>query len=70
MPEQRKKTASLTLRIDAATKALAERAAAADGRSLAAVVETLLADWLRSQGHLPKAGRAIPVEDLNASNDE
>lgn len=54
MSEQRKKTATLNLRINPALKAAAEKAAADDNRSLTSLVEKLLADYLREKGYLPK----------------
>lgn len=54
MSEQRKKTATLNLRISPELKAAAEKAAADDGRSLTSLIEKLLADHLRAKGYLPK----------------
>lgn len=54
MTEQRKKTATLNLRIEPEIKAAAEKAAAADRRSITSLVEKLLADYLREKGYLPK----------------
>jgi hypothetical protein len=49
---QRKKTATLSLRIDPALKALAEKAAADDRRSLTSLIEKLLSEWLRQRSSL------------------
>lgn len=57
MPEQRRKTATLNLRISPSIKEAAERAADADQRSLTSLVEKLLTDHLRSGGYL-KAEKA------------
>jgi hypothetical protein len=37
-------------------KALAEKAAEADQRSLTSLIEKLLADYLRANGYLPASG--------------
>lgn len=52
MAEQRKKTATLNLRISPALKEVAEKAAADDHRSLTSLVEKLLTDHLRERGYL------------------
>ncbi|MFO1071160.1 MAG: hypothetical protein U1E17_00280 [Geminicoccaceae bacterium] len=52
---QRRKTATLNLRIDPALKEAAEKAAADDQRSLTSLVEKLLVDHLRERGYLPPA---------------
>jgi predicted HicB family RNase H-like nuclease len=49
MPEQRK-TAQLNMRINPRLKAAAEKAAAADHRSLASLIEKLIADYLKAKG--------------------
>lgn len=49
MAEQRRKTATLNLRIAPELKAEAEAAAAEERRSLTSLVEKLLSDWLRSR---------------------
>lgn len=54
MAEQRRKTATLNLRIDPELKEAADRAAAEDHRSLTSLIEKLLSDWLREKGYLPK----------------
>lgn len=46
MTEKRIKTATLNLRIDPVLKAAAEKAAAADRRSLTTLVEKLLQDYI------------------------
>lgn len=46
------KTATLNLRIAPELKALAERAAADDQRSLTSLVEKLIADHLKKEGYL------------------
>jgi hypothetical protein len=52
MVEQRKKTATLNLRIDPALKAAAERSAADDRRSVTSLVELLLSEHLKARGYL------------------
>ncbi len=52
MAEQRKKTATLNLRIDPALKEAAEKAAADDRRSLTSLMEKLLIDHLKGKGYL------------------
>jgi len=54
MTEKRIKTAQVNLRIEPALKAAAEKAAAADQRSLTSLVEKLLADYLKKRGFLGK----------------
>lgn len=54
MAEQRKKTATLNLRIAPEIKEAAEKAASDDQRSLTSLVEKLLADHLKDKGYLPK----------------
>jgi hypothetical protein len=49
------KSALVQLRIRPSMKAAAEKAAAADERSLTSLIEKLLADYLRKKGYLPKA---------------
>jgi hypothetical protein len=51
---QRLKTATLNLRISPQLKAVAEKAAADDHRSLTSLIEKLLSEWLRERGYLPK----------------
>jgi hypothetical protein len=50
--EQRRKTATLNLRIDPRIKAAADKAAADDQRSLTSLIEKLLTDYLRKKGYL------------------
>lgn len=52
MTEKRIKTAQVNLRIEPALKAAAEKAAAADHRSLTGLVEKLLADYCKKRGLL------------------
>lgn len=52
MTEQRRKTATLNLRIDPALKAAADKAAADDQRSLTSLVEKLLTEHLKAKGYL------------------
>lgn len=52
MAEQRKKTATLNLRIEPAIKEAAERAAAAQRRSLTSLVELLLVEHLKATSYL------------------
>ena len=58
MPEKRIKTATLNLRIDPDLKIAAERAAAADNRSLTSLVEKLLTDAARKAGYWPEDPKA------------
>jgi len=51
--QKRLKTAQLSLRIDPGLKEVADRAAAADHRSLTSLIEKLLTDHLRANGYLP-----------------
>ncbi len=55
MPEKRLKTAQVNLRIDPELKALADKAARDDSRSLTSLVEKLLTDFLKKNGYLSKA---------------
>ncbi len=48
------KTASIGIRVEAAVKAAAEKAATADGRTLANWIERLMIQALREQGLLKK----------------
>jgi hypothetical protein len=48
------KTAQINMRISPALKAAAEKAAAADHRSLSSLIEKLLADYAKEQGFLKK----------------
>jgi hypothetical protein len=57
MAESRKKTATLNLRIAPSLKAAAEKAAAADHRSLTSLIEKLLSDHLRAKGVELKGSR-------------
>jgi len=52
MAEQRRKTATLNLRIDPAVKKAAEKAAADDHRSLTSLIEKLLIEHLKTRGYL------------------
>lgn len=52
--EKRIKTAQVNLRLLPTMKEAAEKAAAADKRSLTSLVEKLLDDHLREHGFLPK----------------
>ena len=54
MAEKRLKTAQVNLRIDPELKALADKAAAADQRSLTSLIEKVLTDYLRQNGFLKK----------------
>jgi hypothetical protein len=54
MQEKRLKTAQVNLRIDPDLKTAAEKAAAADQRSLTSLIEKLLIDFLKKGGYLPK----------------
>ena len=48
------KTAQVNLRLQPSLKEAAEKAAADDRRSLTALIEKLLADYLMEKGYLPK----------------
>lgn len=54
MTVKRLKTAQVNLRIDPDLKALADKAAAADQRSLTSLIEKLLTEYLKKQGLLKK----------------
>ena len=54
MTEKRLKTAQVNLRLDPQLKALADKAAAADNRSLTSLVEKLMSDYLKKNGYLQK----------------
>jgi hypothetical protein len=56
MTEKRLKTAQVNLRIDPHLKALADKAAAADQRSLTSLIEKLLTGHLRKTGLLKAKG--------------
>ena len=53
-PLRQPKTGQLNLRISPDLKALAERAAADDHRSLANLIEKLLIGYLRAEGYMKK----------------
>ena len=55
----RLKTATLNLRLDPELKALAERAATSDQRTLTSLIEKLLTDHLKAKGYMsiPKHAR-------------
>jgi len=48
------KSSAISVRVTDEVKAAAEQAARDDSRSVASLVEKLLADWLRQKGYLPK----------------
>jgi len=48
------RSAAIGIRVEPEIKAAAERAAAKDRRTLAALVEKVLVEWLEENGHLPK----------------
>lgn len=52
MAEKRLKTAQVNLRIDPELKALADKAASDDQRSLTSLVEKLLTDFLKKNNYL------------------
>lgn len=54
MAEKRLKTAQVNLRIDPDLKAMADKAAADDQRSLTSLIEKLLTDFLKKNGYLGK----------------
>lgn len=53
-PVQTPKSLPMSFRLPPETKAAAEKAAAADSRSVASLVEKLLTDFLKKNGYLPK----------------
>jgi len=53
------KSESLGVRVELDIKAALERAAEDDHRSMASLIEKILAEWLRDQGYLEKT-RAKP----------
>jgi hypothetical protein len=46
------KDSAISVRVTAVVKAAAEKAAAADSRSVASLVEKLLSEWLLKRGYL------------------
>ncbi len=46
------KTAAIGIRVEPAIKEAVERAAAADRRTVASLMEKVLVDWLEANGHL------------------
>jgi hypothetical protein len=48
------RSAPIGIRVTPATKAAAEKAAAADHRTLASLIEKLLLEYLIEKGYLPK----------------
>jgi hypothetical protein len=48
------KDSAISVRVSADVKVAAEKAAAADSRSVASLVEKILAEWLRAKGYLKK----------------
>lgn len=69
MTKQGRKSANLAIRIDPAVRSAAEQAAAADRRTLSALVQLALEDWLRARGFLPapELGRAAEREGKGGS---
>ena len=57
MPQKRKKTAQISLRIDANLKEAVEKAATEDHRSLTSLVEQLLTSYLRRRRALTMSRR-------------
>jgi hypothetical protein len=53
--ENEKKSTQILVRVRPSLKEAAAAAAADDHRSLSALIEKLLADYLRKKGYLPKA---------------
>jgi hypothetical protein len=54
------KSDPIGVRLEPEEKAALEKAAAADDRSLSALVRKILVEWLRKHGHL-KAPRNLPA---------
>jgi hypothetical protein len=55
----KRKTTQLNMRIEPEIKAAAEKAAAADRRSLSSLIEILLIDYCKKRGLLTEEGRQI-----------
>lgn len=49
------KTHPLGFRVEPEVKAALEAAAKADMRSVSSLIEKILVEWLRANGHMPKA---------------
>jgi hypothetical protein len=65
------KTTPLGIRLEPDMHEALARAARDDARSMSAMAVNILADWLREHGYLmPRGIAAIPIEELNASNDK
>ncbi len=47
------RTAAIGIRVEPEVKEAAEKAAAADRRTLASLTEKVLIEWLEAHGHLP-----------------
>ena len=47
------RTAAIGIRVEPEVKEAAEKAAAADRRTLASLLEKVLVEWLEANGHLP-----------------
>jgi hypothetical protein len=62
MSSREPKVAQVNLRLKPTMKALAEKAAEADQRSLTSLIEKLLADYLRAKGYLPAGSDAAADE--------
>jgi hypothetical protein len=70
MVEQRRKTATLNIRVEPSLKEAAEKAAADDHRSLTSLIEKLLTDHLRERGYLRRPSeQGIRPQDLTSEND-
>ena len=54
-----KKTHQLNLRISPELKALADKAAVDDQRSLTSLIEKLLTDHLKQHGYMPSSSRRV-----------
>ncbi len=50
------KSLPVSIRLQPNTKQALEKAAAADMRSTSSLIEKVLTDWLKKNGHLPKGG--------------
>lgn len=48
------RTAAIGIRVEPPVKEAAEKAAAADRRTLASLMEKILVEWLEKNGHLPE----------------
>jgi hypothetical protein len=48
------RTASIGIRVEPELKDVIEKAAKADRRTMASLIEKVMVEWLKANGHLPK----------------